>query len=214
MPKQTLKQATKRSIYLAKVDKLDKIGKDPAKFLQEESFSAVENVLGDMIIRVQENINKIPNFVNTGKITEMYTKAENGVVNLYGTPHLLFQDRGVSGTEKKYNSPHGFTDKMPPPSVFIPYIKSKNLKLRDNAKYYGEESPFKETTEAKDQEKLSWAIAKSIYKKGIKPKNVFSKEIKQTLKELKEIVPNVMIQSFNQIIAVKESAKRTIPKKK
>ncbi|RYF92557.1 MAG: D-aminoacyl-tRNA deacylase [Chitinophagaceae bacterium] len=43
---------------------------------------------------------------------------ENGVMNVYANPHLIYQSRGVSGTVTKYNTPHSYKDKIPPPSVF------------------------------------------------------------------------------------------------
>ena len=70
----------------------------------------------------------------------------------------------------------------------ISWIKRKNLNLRDNKKYYGKESPFKNLTQEEQIERTSWAIAKSVYKKGIKPKNIMTPELRTLEDDLAEAV--------------------------
>jgi hypothetical protein len=42
-----------------------------------------------------------------------------------------FQDKGVSGTEKKYNTPYSYKSKMPPIKPLAEWAKRKGIKLRD-----------------------------------------------------------------------------------
>ena len=42
----------------------------------------------------------------------------------------MFQDRGVSGTEKKYNTPFKYTNKMPPAKAFDKWTVRKGIAPR------------------------------------------------------------------------------------
>lgn len=87
----------------------------------------------------------------------------------------IFQDKGVSGTEKKYNTPYKYTNKMPPPSKMDKWIVKRNLKgVRDkNGKFISRKS-------------LQFMIARSIYKKGIKPSLFFTKPFEKAFKNINE----------------------------
>jgi hypothetical protein len=209
MSKQNFKQATKRSKYLANVDKLNQFGTSTNEFVDTESV--VEGILGDFVLRVQENINKEAGMVTTGSISEIEVKAENGQVNVYANPWLVYQDRGVNGAKKKlYNTPHAYTDKRPPVGVFKQWIKDKNIRLVNNEKYKGEASPFKELTEDEQITKAAWGMATKVYNEGFKPRKIYSKEIPQLVDDLANELGDFMIQALNQVIDVKESAKRNI----
>ena len=82
-----------------------------------------------------------------------------------------FQDKGVSGTEKKYNTPYKYTNKMPPPSKLDKWIVRKGIAPRNKGKFQSRKS-------------LQFAIARSIYKKGIKPSMFFTKPFVAAFKRL------------------------------
>jgi len=82
-----------------------------------------------------------------------------------------FQDKGVSGTEKKYNTPYKYTNKMPPPSKLDKWIVRKGIAPRNKGKFQSRKS-------------LQFAIARSIYKKGIKPSMFFTKPFVSAFKRL------------------------------
>jgi len=85
----------------------------------------------------------------------------------------IFQDKGVSGTEKKYNTPYKYTDKMPPPSKMDKWIVKRNLKgVR------GKDGKFI------SRKSLQFMIARSIYKKGIKPSLFFTKPFEKAFKNI------------------------------
>ena len=79
------------------------------------------------------------------------------VISIEALEYLEFLDKGVSGTEKKYNTPFSYTTKMPPTSAFKAYSNS-----------LGEQ----------------FAIAKSIQKKGIKPGRFFESKLNNDLDDL------------------------------
>jgi len=87
----------------------------------------------------------------------------------------IFQDKGVSGTEKKYNTPYKYTNKMPPPSKMDKWIVKRNLKgVR------GKDGKFI------SRKSLQFMIARSIYKKGIKPSLFFTKPFEKAFKNINE----------------------------
>ena len=84
-----------------------------------------------------------------------------------------YQDKGVSGTEVKYNTPYKYTNKMPPPSAFSQWVVRKGLKgTRDASGRFA------------SRKGLQFAIAKSIFKKGIKPSLFFTKPFEAAFKNL------------------------------
>lgn len=206
-----LKQATKKAIYQSKVNQLDALGTDINEFVQQEALSIVEDIAGDFIKRVHDNINNERDFVVTGKINDITIKAENNSINIYATKHLIYQDRGVNGAESQlYNTPHRYSDKKPPIQPIIDWIKRKNLNLKNNAMYHGDESRFKELTEDQQINQAAWAISTKIYQEGLKPRNIYSKEIPQLIADLQQQLGNFVVQAINQAINIKPSAKRVI----
>jgi hypothetical protein len=90
----------------------------------------------------------------------------------------IFQDKGVSGIKKKYNTPYSYTNKMPPPSKMDKWIVRKGLKgIR------GKDGKFI------SRKSLQFMIARSIYNNGIKPSLFFTKPFEKAFKNLdKDII--------------------------
>ena len=118
-----------------------------------------KNVTKELYNSLDYNININPNNVNV--IFEMED---------YGT----FQDLGVSGTKKKYNTPYSYTTKMPPTKVFSQWVVRKGLKgTRD-----------KKTGRFLSRKSLQYAVARNIFKYGIKPSMFFTKPFERAFKNL------------------------------
>jgi hypothetical protein len=84
-----------------------------------------------------------------------------------------FQDRGVSGVKRKYNTPYKYTNKMPPPKAFAQWVIKKGLQgIRDKK---GRFIPRKS---------LQYLIARSVYNNGIKPSYFFSNPFKVNFNKL------------------------------
>lgn len=206
-----LKGASKRAIYKSNVSKLDSFGIDKAEFFDKEALTAIEQVCGDFINRVIENINKA-DIVVTGSITNIELETKDNALNITAPSHLVYQSRGVNGAKNnKWDTPHRFggpKGKGPSFSEFVEAIKEwivrKNINLRDNEKYSGKETPFKNT--ASDQnllDKAAYAITKSIYNEGIEPKNLYEKEIPKLIEDIQNIVSDFSVQFINQVIDIK-----------
>lgn len=92
----------------------------------------------------------------------------------------FYQDQGVSGKEKKYDTPFSYKSKMPPPSKLDKWIVRKGMSPRDNkGKFVSRKS-------------LQFLIARSIYKNGIRPSMFFTKPFEAAYKKL----PNELIDKY------------------
>lgn len=106
-----------------------------------------------------------------------------------------FVDKGVSGVEKKYNTPYSYRDKMPPPSKLDKWIVKKGLKgIRD------EKGRFIK------RKSLQFMIAKSIYKRGLEPSLFFTNAYKSAVinldKKLEKKV-KIDVEDFLDLLIVK-----------
>jgi hypothetical protein len=108
----------------------------------------------------------------------------------------FYQDKGVSGIKKKYNTDFNYTTKMPPPKAFDKWIVKKGLAPRDKGKF-------------KSRKSLSFAIARSVYINGIKPSLFFTKPFEAAYKRL----PNDLVEAFG-LEAIKLFNTTTFPKQK
>jgi len=92
----------------------------------------------------------------------------------------FYQDKGVSGTKRKYNTPFSYTNKMPPPKAFDKWIVKKGI------------APRKKDGKFTTRKGLQFAIARSIFEKGIKPSLFFTKPFEKAFKNL----PDEMIEAY------------------
>ena len=120
-----------------------------------------KNVNKDLYNSLEGNVKVMPNSINV-----QFSMEDYGV----------FQDKGVSGKEKKYNTPFSYTNKMHPLKPLANWAKFRNIRLRDKK---GRFSKGNYNT-------IGFLIARSIYKKGIKPSLFFTKPFEQAFKKLPE----------------------------
>lgn len=113
------------------------------KLLEEEAVSS-----GELLNSISNNgVNIYPNSIELGITMKDYG---------------AYIDQGVSGTEKKYDTPFSYTDKMPPPSAFDGWIVRKGF------------APRNKSGQFQSRKSLQFAISRSIFKKGIYPTHFFS----------------------------------------
>ena len=100
----------------------------------------------------------------------------------YTKPHLIYQDLGVSGTDRTfYESPFKFTDKQPPTEPIREWVSDKNI------------------ASSQDSAGIAYVIARSIKIQGITPKNYFKNEDESIEKLHLDVVESDM-QYIEQII--------------
>tara|TARA_R110000744_G_scaffold82750_1_gene162568 strand:+ start:3102 stop:3611 length:510 start_codon:yes stop_codon:yes gene_type:complete len=102
------------------------------------------------------------------------------------TDYWKFQDEGVSGTEKKYNTQfsykEGGNENKPSPKHFIKWAKQRGIKPRN-----------KKTGKFITDSAFGFAISNHIYKNGIKPTKFFSKPFENEFKKL----PDELVEAFS-----------------
>jgi len=109
------------------------------------------------------------------KVTDRSVQFEIEMAN-YG----VFQDKGVSGVKKKYNTPYSYKTKMPPPSKLDKWTVRKGIAPRDDKGRF------------LSRKSLQFAIARSIFYNGIKPSLFFTTPFKKYAKGL----PTELEQAF------------------
>lgn len=122
------------------------------------------------------------NLTKTGKNASkrLYNSLDS---NLKGSPNSFqldfimadygeFVDKGVSGTQKKYDTKYSYTNKMPPPSKLDKWIVRRGLAPRDNK------------GKLLNRKSLQFLISRSIYRKGFKPSLFFTKPFENEYKKL------------------------------
>ena len=150
-----------------------------------------------MLKNVQQELNRFAKYVITQSKANLTRGKKNSSKALYNSldydlnvspnsfsisflmeDYGVFQDKGVSGIKKKYNTPYSYTNKMPPPSKMDKWIVRKGLKgVR------GKDGKFI------SRKSLQFMIARSIYNKGIKPSLFFTKPFKKAFTNLdKDII--------------------------
>ena len=91
-----------------------------------------------------------------------------------------YQDQGVSGTKKKYNTPFSYTNKRPPAKAFDKWTVRKGIAPRQNGGRFA------------NRKGLNFAIAKTIFEQGIRPSLFFTKPFEKRF----ETLPNELIAAF------------------
>jgi len=94
----------------------------------------------------------------------------------------MYQDKGVSGTERKYNTPFSYRNKMPPIKPLADWAKFKNIRLRNEKGQYSKGN----------YQTIGFLISRSIFRKGIKPSLFFTKPFEKAFDRL----PNEVVEAF------------------
>ena len=112
---------------------------------------------------------------------KFYTKeSANSIELIYERPlYADYQDKGVSGTQKKFDTQFKYTTKKPPAKVFEKWAKQKGIKPRN--KKTGKFMSFKA---------FSFLVANKIFTQGIKPKKFFIAPFEKQTQNLPEPILN------------------------
>ena len=113
---------------------------------------------------IQKLKNRVPK--DSGKLAKsikgnVVETSDKVTLDLEAVDYFEFIDKGVSGTQRKFNTPFSYKTKSPPASAF----KSVTNSLSGQ-----------------------FAIARSIKERGIRPKNFFSKPLDNDMDGLAESV--------------------------
>lgn len=146
------------------------------KALQKFRDLVVTEAKANLRSQGKDSSGKLSNSIE-GTVKEM----PNSIMLQFGMlPYGNFQDKGVSGTKKKYNTPYSYTTKMPHPSKLDKWIVRKGI------------APRSKTGKFQSRKGIQFAIARSIFYNGIKPSLFFTKPFEKAYKTL----PDVLIDKY------------------
>ena len=120
--------------------------------------------------------------------------------------YWIFVDEGVqgaggfkgSGKKRGQGSPFKFTNKQPPLSAIIPWIKIKGIKGRDKkGRFITDKS-------------LGFLIARSIKQKGLERTRFISKPYDDMIDDLKQDLTTAMAEDMDNSLTIKEQPKLEI----
>jgi hypothetical protein len=163
---------------------LDKFG----KYLVQQSKANLTRMGKNSSKGLYESINYKASVAKEGKSFSFQFNMEQ-----YGE----FQDKGVRGAKSRYpesqNSPFAYRDKKPPASAFSAWAVRKGLE--------GVRDP--KTGRFKSRKSLQYALAQSIFNKGIRATNFFSKPFGVAFEKLPTEIINAFLldqKSFEEFI--------------
>lgn len=110
----------------------------------------------------------------------------------YGT----FQDKGVSGTKRKYNTPFSYKSKKPPLKPITEWVTKRRFQFRN-----------KETGKFMSYQSTAFLVRNGIFKNGIKPSLFFTKPFEKAFERL----PDELIEAYG--LDVEQFLEYTINKK-
>ncbi|QQT29835.1 hypothetical protein I6I99_21205 [Sphingobacterium multivorum] len=167
-----LKQASKKVQFNNLIDNLvATVGEDKGAF--SFNMNILEQIVAEFIERVKNDINSINDFLVTGSIEELSIKVNSlNEIEVLGLQHVIYQDAGVNGVQKNNGSPFSYSQYKPPVSVFIDWIKNRQLITSRNSTFF-KDSAFDDMTTDEKITQLAYAIRSKIYKEGFQSKGRF-----------------------------------------
>jgi hypothetical protein len=107
-----------------------------------------------------------------------------------------YQDKGVSGTQKKYDTPFSYKSKRPPLKPIQDWVTKRRFQFRN-----------KETGKFMSYKSTAFLITKGIFKNGIKPSLFFTKPFEKAFERL----PDELVEAYG--LDVEQFLQYTINKK-
>tara|TARA_R100000655_G_scaffold26067_1_gene53759 strand:- start:210 stop:722 length:513 start_codon:yes stop_codon:yes gene_type:complete len=144
---------------------------------QEVLRSFIANVLNDARVNLRNSNANASGRLSKSLEGDLKVNPNSLEVDILMEKYGKFMDQGVSGTERKFNTPYSFKkgiQNRPSPKHFNGWIVKKGLAPRD------------ERGRFTARKALSFAIATSIQKKGIKPRLFLTKAFEKNIKTLPE----------------------------
>jgi hypothetical protein len=150
----------------------------------DEVYKYLNNFAKYVIQQSRSNLTKQGKNVNKKLYDSLDAEIEVGA-NSFRLEFLMenygvFQDQGVSGTQRKYDTPFSYKSKMPPAKPITDWVAKKRFQFR---KVDGKFMSYQQT---------SYLIRSSIFKKGIKPSLFFTKPFEAAFKNL----PDELVDKF------------------
>ena len=167
--------------------------------LKKETEKYLNDFAKYVIQQSRSNLTKGDKNVNKNLYNSLDKEIEVGA-NSFRLAFLMedygkFQDKGVSGTERKYNTPFSYKSKSPPLKPITDWVKNRRFQFRQkNGKFMSYQS-------------TAFLVRNSIFKKGIKPSLFFTKPFEKAFERL----PDELVEAYG--LDVEQFLEYTINKK-
>ena len=115
-------------------------------FVEINQWKSIRTFLDTYVDEIKRNTPKFTGDLAQSISGEYVADGNNISISISANDYFNFVNEGVNGTENNYGSRFSYRDKKPPIGSITPYAKALGV------------SPY--------------ALATSIYKKGIRPKNI------------------------------------------
>jgi hypothetical protein len=150
----------------------------------KEVQEAIDNFRKYVIQQSRSNLSKQRKNVNKSLYNSIkgVSKVNKNSISLYFEmlDYGIFQDKGVSGKFKKYDTDFSYKSKMPPSKVFDKWIVKRGI------------APRNEKGQFISRKSLSFLIARKIFREGIKPSLFFTKPFEKAYDRL----PDEIIEAY------------------
>ena len=150
----------------------------------KEVQEAIDRFRKYVIQQSRSNLSKQRKNVNKSLYNSIngVSKVNKNSISLYFEmlDYGIFQDKGVSGKVKKYNTDFSYKSKMPPSKVFDKWIVRKGI------------APRNEKGQFMSRKSLSYLIARKIFREGIKPSLFFTKPFEKAFDRL----PDEIVEAY------------------
>lgn len=167
--------------------------------LKKETEKYLNDFAKYVIQQSRSNLTKGDKNVNKNLYNSLDKEIEVGA-NSFRLAFLMedygkFQDKGVSGTERKYNTPFSYKSKRPPLKPITDWVKSRRFQFKQkDGKFMSYQS-------------TAFLVRNSIFKKGIKPSLFFTKPFEKAFERL----PDELVEAYG--LDVEQFLEYTINKK-
>ncbi len=137
-----------------------------------------------VIQQSRSNLSKGGKNVNKALYNSLDSQIEVGA-NSFRMAFLMenygeFQDKGVSGTQRKYDTPFSYKSKRPPLKPITEWVKKRRFQFRkENGKFMSYQS-------------TAFLVRQGIFKNGIKPSLFFTKPFENAFKRL----PDELVEAY------------------
>ena len=151
----------------------------------EKTYKYLNDFAKYVIQQSRSNLSKGNKNVNKNLYNSLDKQIEVGA-NSFRLAFLMenygqFQDKGVSGTKKKYNTPFAYSTKRPPLKPIQDWVTKRRFQFKN--KESGKFMSYKST---------AYLIAGGILKNGIKPSLFFTKPFEKAFERL----PDELLEAY------------------
>jgi hypothetical protein len=166
----------------------------------EQTYKYLNDFAKYVIQQSRSNLSKGGKNVNKTLYNSLDKQIEVGA-NSFRLSFLMenygeFQDKGVSGTQRKFNTPFSYKSKRPPLKPIQDWVTKRRFQFKD--KKTGKFMSYKST---------AYLVAGGILKNGIKPSLFFTKPFEKAFERL----PDELVEAYG--LDVEQFLQYTINKK-